>query len=691
MKNIPDISLKTQQELTQLRDQINENNHRYYLLDAPTIPDAEYDRLLRRLQQLEQQHPELITPDSPTQRVGAKPLSSFKQIKHQIPMLSLDNAFNFTELQAFNKRALDRLKTADQLVYACETKLDGVAVSVLYEDGLLIRAATRGDGSTGEDITQNVRTIRSIPLRLRGSNFPKVLEVRGEIVMPKAGFEKFNAEAKKQNQKLFVNPRNAAAGSLRQLDPAITAKRPLEMFCYGIGLFDGQVPQRHCTTLEALQQWGLNVVPERTVVQGIDQCKIFYDVILQKREQLPYEIDGVVIKVDQVELQQQLGFVSRAPRWAIAYKFPAQEELTKILAVEFQVGRTGTLTPVARLEPVFVGGVTLSNATLHNMDEIERKDIHVGDTVIVRRAGDVIPEVVAVVKERRESGADSPTQLKIKRIKLPTQCPICNSDVIRKDGEAAARCSGGLICPAQRKEGIKHFASRKALDIDGLGDKLIEQMVDAELINNVADLYHLTAEQLINLERMATKSADNIINALEKSKATTLARFLYALGIREVGQTTARSLAMHYGKLEKLIAATEDELQLISDVGPIVAAHIVSFFSQQKNRSVVDDLIKVGIHWPEIPTTSVSRLVSPDSPLAGKTFVLTGTLTTLSREQATEQLQQLGAKVSGSVSKKTAYVVAGEKAGSKLTKAQKLGVEILDEQGLLEILGGNNA
>lgn len=687
-------------EIAQLRKTINEHNYRYYIQDAPSIPDAEYDRLLRELQALEKVNPELITSDSPTQRVGiaplkdypslrvgAAPLKSFKQIPHKSPMLSLDNAFNYDEIAAFNKRIIDRLKKEKHIEkvllknieYACEPKLDGVAVNLIYKNGILISGATRGDGRVGEDITQNIRTIHSIPLRLRGSYFREILEVRGEVVMPKAAFKKFNEEAEKKGEKSFVNPRNAAAGSLRQLDSSITAKRPLKMFTYGVGIVDvvgEKLAVTHSNTLKILEEWGFKIVPEREVLNGIDACENFYEKLLAKRDQLDYEIDGLVIKVNNKKLQDHLHSTTRAPRWVIAYKFPAQEELTQLLDVDFQVGRTGALTPVARLEPVFVGGVTVSNATLHNMDEIERKDIRLGDTVIVRRAGDVIPEVVSPVLDRR------PTDAKL--IILPKKCPVCGSDVVRKEGEAAARCSGGLICPAQRKEAIKHFASRKAMDIDGLGAKLIENLVDLNLIQDVSHLYHLTTDQLAELERMGEKSAENIIKALEQSKETTFSRFLFALGIRDVGETTARTLALHFGNLEKLMQGTEDLLQTIDDVGPIVAAHIVSFFKQERNRAVIKRLIEAGMRWPEETITSPA-----EQPLAGKTFVLTGTLTRLTRDEASQKLRELGAKVTNSVSKKTDFVVAGEAAGSKLSKAEKLGVAVLNEREFLECIGYN--
>lgn len=660
-------------EVERLHAEINTHNYNYYVKDQPTIPDAEYDRLFRRLQELESAHPELIIPDSPTQRVGAAPLPAFEEVRHDVPMLSLGNAFTEEELHAFDKRIRDRLKTDDTIEYAVEPKLDGLAVSLLYEDGKLVRGATRGDGYTGENITQNIRTVKSVPLRLQG-DYPKVLEVRGEVFMSKAGFEKMNAEARERGAKVFANPRNAAAGSLRQLDSRITAARPLEVYCYSIGRIEGvEPPATQSEMLAALKRWGLRVNPESKVVQGVEGCWRYYQDIGRKRDRLPYEIDGVVYKVNSLELQERLGFVSRAPRWAIAHKFPAQEELTTLQAVEFQVGRTGALTPVARLQPVSVGGVTVSNATLHNMDEIERKDVRVGDTVIIRRAGDVIPEVVSVVPERRPKGA--------RKISLPKHCPVCGSDIVRAEGEAVARCTGGLYCPAQRKEAIKHFASRKALDIEGLGDKLVDQLVDQNHIRHVDDLFSLTQEQLSALERMGDKSAVNLIAALQKSKNTTLPRFIYALGIREVGEATAIALANHFGDLDKLMNADAEALQAVPDVGPVVAEHVATFFDQQHNREIVAKLVEAGIHWPRIKAASATA-----KPLSGKTYVLTGTLVGMTREEAKEKLQLLGAKVAGSVSKSTTAVIAGENPGSKLAKAESLGVPVLDETGLMKLL-----
>lgn len=662
-----------EQQIDALRVQINAHNHRYHVLDDPSVPDAEYDRLLRELRALEEANPGFVTSDSPTQRVGSTPSSAFRQIQHEMPMLSLDNAFTDADLLAFDERIKKRLKIEEDVAYVCEPKLDGIAVSLLYIDGRLSRAATRGDGTTGEDITANVRTIKSVPLKLNGDNTPARLEVRGEIYLSKKGFDQLNDQARARDEKAFVNPRNAAAGSLRQLDSRITAARPLAIYCYGVGVSEGFVSAAtHSDTLQQLKKLGLRVNPNISVAKNIEACQQYYRETLQRRAALDYEIDGTVYKVDRLDWQAKLGFVSRAPRWALAHKFPAQEELTRLLAVEFQVGRTGAITPVARLEPVFVGGVTVSNATLHNMDEIERLDVRVGDTVIVRRAGDVIPQIVQVVKDARPKGA--------KKIRVPKKCPVCHSAVERNADEAAYRCIGGLVCAAQRKRAIQHFASRKAMDIDGLGDKLVEQLVDAGLIKTVADLFALTHETLSGLERMGSKSADNLLAALEKSKATTLPRFLYSLGIREVGETTARSVAQHFGNLEEIVSATEEDLHAVDDVGPIVAMRIAHFFQSGENQKVVAELQAAGVHWPALERSA------PTSPLAGKTFVLTGALQTLTREDAKARLLEQGAKVAGSVSKKTDYVVAGDKAGSKLAKASELNIPLLSEQELIDLL-----
>lgn len=663
-------SIKSQIE--KLRQEIDEHNYRYHVLDQPVISDAEYDKLFKKLQELEKDYPDYITAESPTQRVGAEPRKEFRQVHHTLPMLSLENAFTDDEAYAFDKRIHQRLNVADDMVYVAEPKLDGLAVTLHYDHGKFIRAATRGDGDIGEDITENIRTIKMIPLHLRGNDFPSRIEIRGEVYMPIKGFEALNQRAKEKGEKVFVNPRNAAAGSVRILDPGITAERPLEIFCYGIGVIEGKIiPETQDEMLALLKKWGMRTNPEAKCLKGIEACLNYYKAMRNKRDQLPYEIDGVVYKVNSLSDQKHLGFVSRAPRWAIAHKFPSVEVETLLEKVEFNVGRTGALTPIARLKPVFVHGVTVSNATLHNMDEIRRKDIHVGDTVIVRRAGDVIPEIVGVVKSKQ-------AQRRIK-INMPKHCPICHSLVDQIEGEAVARCSAGLYCPAQRKEAIKHFASRRAMDIDGLGDKLIDQLVDLKIIESPADLYSLTLAILSDLERMAEKSGQNILAALEKSKKTTLNRFLYALGIREVGEATAKQLANHFGDLSPLFSVSEEDLQQISDIGPVVAKYIVSFFAEHHNKAVIQKLIKAGIHWDPIKK-------SDTLPLAGKTFVLTGSLTSLTREEAKEKLEQLGAKVAGSVSSKTDYVVVGADAGSKLEKAKQLGIKLLKEEEFMKVV-----
>ncbi len=670
-------STATRKKLESLRDQIRHHNFRYHALDDPEIPDAEYDRLMRELQRLEADHPELVSTDSPTQRVGDAPISAFGTVAHELPMLSLGNAFSEDELREFHRRVLDRLELDDNadLVYAAEPKLDGAAVSLLYENGVLVRGATRGDGTTGEDITHNVRTIEAIPLRLLGDGFPDRLEVRGEVFMPKAGFEAYNERARQAGEKTFVNPRNAAAGSLRQLDPKLTANRPLDMYAYSVGVSEGgTLPSCHSEILSQLQSWGIKVCPERRVVQGVEGCLDYYRNIGNGRDDLSYEIDGVVYKVDSLDMQNELGFVSRAPRWAIAHKFPAQEELTVVEDVEFQVGRTGAVTPVARLNPVFVGGVTVSNATLHNIDELHRKDVRVGDTVIVRRAGDVIPEVASVIVERRPKGA--------RRVQLPTKCPVCDSHVEREEGETVARCTGGLFCAAQRAEALKHFVSRRALDIEGFGAKLVEQLVDIDRLKTPADIFQLTVEELSQLDRMGEKSASKLIDSIQSSKSTTLARFLYALGIREVGEATAASVANHFGRLQNLIAATAEELQSVTDVGPVVASRIKSFFAEQHNLDVITRMQEYGVEWVESDPVELPS----DGALSGKTFVITGTLPTMTRDAAKELIQSAGGKVTGSVSSKTDYLVAGEKAGSKLIKAEKLEVMVLDETALKALI-----
>ena len=659
-------------ELTEL---LNYHNHRYYVLDDPEIPDVEYDMLLRELQDIESQYPELRQPDSPTQRVGAAPLDKFAEVKHAVPMLSLGNVFSEQELTDFDRRCREGLGV-DCVEYVAEPKLDGLAISIRYENGVLIRAATRGDGTTGEDVTANVKTIGAIPLRLQGDGIPSIIDVRGEIYISRDGFESLNKKQREKGEKTFANPRNAAAGSLRLLDSTITAQRPLTMYCYAVGqCSDGVLAATHSEVLEQLRTWGLRVSNEYRKVKGAKGCYQYYEQLLKRRDSLPYEIDGIVYKVNNLQQQQQLGFVSRAPRWAIAHKFPAQEKTTRLMAIDVQVGRTGALTPVARLEPVEVGGVVVTNATLHNQDEIERKDIRVGDTVIVRRAGDVIPEVVSVVMSKRKKG--------LRRFKFPTHCPECKSEVVRIEGEAKARCSGGLFCPAQRKESIKHFASRRAMDIEGLGDKLVEQLVDEGLVKTPADLYSLTHEQLASMERMGEKSAHNLMQSLEKSKSTTLSRFVFALGIREVGETTARNLANYFGSLEAIMAATEQQLEEVPDVGPVVAKHIATFDHQAHNREVIDQLRKAGVHW-EAPNVSEEK----EMPLAGKTIVLTGTLP-LPRSEVKEKLLQLGAKVSGSVSRKTSCVIAGAEAGSKLAKARELGIPVFDDTVLAKIMQGD--
>ncbi|GAA3914791.1 NAD-dependent DNA ligase LigA [Litoribacillus peritrichatus] len=661
-----------------LHQTLHKYNYQYYVLDDPTVPDSEYDALFHELKAIEVKHPELITPDSPTQRVGDKPLTAFQTVDHEMPMLSLDNVFNEEEMRAFDvrvKKVLDQPESAD-IEYACEPKLDGIAASLLYENGLLVRGATRGDGNRGEDITMNLRTVASIPLRLSGTGYPERLEVRGEVYMPKKGFEKLNQSALESGEKLFVNPRNAAAGSLRQLDPKLTAKRPLEFCCYSVGIVEGgSIPNSHFDVLNQLKEWGFLTNPEMARVDNVEQCIAYYQSLLNKRDTLPYEIDGIVFKVNDFDLQDQLGFVSRAPRWAIAHKFPAQEKITVLRDVEFQVGRTGAITPVGRLDPVFVGGVTVSNVTLHNMDEVERLGLMIGDSVIVRRAGDVIPQVVKVVEDRRPEDA--------KPVIMLTSCPVCDSEVERTEGEAVARCTGGLVCAAQRKEAFVHFASRKAMEIDGLGEKLINVLVDKGLVTRLGDLFRLEAKTLASLERMGEKSAEKLINALEQSKQTTFARFLYSLGIREVGEATAQNLAKAFGNLEALMSASVERLNEVEDIGPIVAEHIVCFFENESNREAITDLIAQGVRWESVEVKDPSEL-----PLAGTTYVLTGSLERVSRTEGKELLQSLGAKVAGSVSKKTSCVVAGPGAGSKLAKAEELGVEVIDEDAFIVLLSG---
>lgn len=662
------------EQIAQLSKQLQQYNHEYYVLDQPTVPDAEYDRVFKQLLQLEEAHPELKSNNSPTQKVGGQALDKFVQVAHEVPMLSLDNAMTEDEFVAFHKRVNDRLKTEQDLEFCCEPKLDGLAVSIIYENGQFVRAATRGDGAVGEDITENVRTIKSIPLALIGDNIPQRIEIRGEAFMLLDGFNAFNEQAKKNGTKPMVNPRNGAAGSLRQLDSKITASRPLSFYAYGIGVVsdDFTLADKHYDRLMQVKQLGLPVCPEITVATGIEGVLAFYQNISDKRDSLNYEIDGTVLKINDIATQQELGFVARAPRWAIAYKFPAQEELTKLNDVEFQVGRTGAITPVAKLEPVFVGGVTVSNATLHNAEEIERLEIKIGDTVVIRRAGDVIPQVVSVIKDRRPDTAQE--------IVFPAECPVCSSNVEKPEDEAVTRCTAGLYCSAQRKEAIKHFASRKALDVDGLGDKIVEQLVDEKLILSPADLFSLTQEQVAGLERMGPKSASNLINALLAAKQTTLPKFLYSLGIREVGEATAANLANHFLTLEAIQQADVEALIEVDDVGDIVAKHVKRFFAESHNQEVIEALLEQGVTWAAIEKRS-----EQEQPLAGLTYVLTGSMSAMGRSDAKNVLVGLGAKVAGSVSAKTNFLIAGEKAGSKLTKAQDLGVEVLNEEQMLEL------
>jgi len=664
------VNIKSQ--ITQLCEKLNHHNYRYYVLDNPEISDAEYDRLFRTLQKLEQAHPEWIHSDSPTQRVGSAPLSAFQQVTHAVPMLSLDNAFTHEELMAFDKRIHHYLKSDSPIEFVCEPKLDGLAISLTYENGDFITAATRGDGQVGEDVTENVRTIKSIPLKLLGDDYPARCDIRGEIFMPKKEFEAMNAEALKHGEKIFANPRNAAAGSLRQLDSKMTAQRPLRFYAYGLVILNGKDPiKKHSDTLEKLRALGFPVSHDIKTALGMIACEKYYEKIGKKRDDLPFEIDGVVYKVNSIELQNKLGFVSRAPRWAIAHKFPAEEKETTIEHIECQVGRTGAITPVARLKPVLVGGVMVSNATLHNFDELFRKDIRENDFVIIRRAGDVIPEVIEAIIAKRTAAA--------KKIKMPVACPVCGSAVEKLDDEAVLRCTAGLYCPAQLRESIKHFASRRAMDIDGLGDKIVDLLADNQLIKNVADLYHLNRDALIALPRMGEKSADHLLEAIKKSKSTTFARFLYALGIREVGEATAAVLSLEFKDINTLMKTDALRLQQVNDIGPVVATHIVAFFHEPHNQQLIQQLIKSGIHWPTV-------LQSTHLPLKNKTVVITGTLSTLSRDAAKEKLQALGATVSNSVSAKTYAVVVGESPGSKYDKARALGVTCLDEKGFLELL-----
>jgi DNA ligase (NAD+) len=664
---------KSAARAAELRDLLERYNYRYHALDDPEVPDAEYDKLMLELRALETQFPQLLVANSPTQRVGAAPISAFGAVKHRVAMLSLENAFSADEVRDFDRRIHERLAESGAIRYSAEPKLDGLAISARYEDGSFVQGATRGDGETGEDITQNLRTIKALPLNLRGANIPKVLEVRGEVFMPFAGFRRFNEEAAARGEKSFINPRNAAAGSLRQLDPRMTAARPLDLFIYGVGAIEGgELPPHHSETLKALRALGFKICPQSTVVESIEGCLDYYRDMGAARASLPYQIDGVVYKVDDLNLQRKLGFISRAPRWAIAHKFPAEEALTVVRGIEFQVGRTGALTPVARLEPAFVGGVTVSNATLHNMDELTRKDVRVGDTVVIRRAGDVIPEVARVVPERRQAGA----QL----VHLPSVCPVCGWPVVREEDQAVARCTGGRHCAAQRKGEIQHFASRRAMDIQGLGDKLVEQLVDTDWVKTPADLFSLEAARLATLERMGEKSAQKLAAAIESAKHTTLPRFLYALGIRDVGEATALALAQYFPEIADLRKAAEEEIQRVPDVGPVVAKQVAAYFRDADNTAAVDRLLASGITWPK------PAPIGAEASQRDKTFVLTGTLESMTREEAAEAIQQLGGKVSGSVSKKTDYVVAGAEAGSKLKKAEQLGIRILDEAAFLKLL-----
>ena len=671
------VPRKVQERAAELRAEIEKHNYRYYVLDDPEIGDAEYDRLFAELQALEREHPALAAPDSPTQRVGGAPLSGFAPVKHGAPMLSLNNAFSEDDVIAFDRRAREALG-ADEIEYAAEPKFDGLAISLRYDDGVFVQGATRGDGTTGEDVTANLRTVRSIPLRLRG-RVPDVLEVRGEVVMLKRDFEALNERQRAAGEKEYVNPRNSAAGALRQLDPRMTAARPLRFYGYGIGTAEQlRGAKTHAEVLDRLAEAGVPVSAERRVVRGVDGVLRFYAALQSRRAELPYEIDGVVYKVNRVEQQAKLGFVSRAPRFAIAHKFPAEEATTEVAGIEINVGRTGALTPVAKLKPVFVGGVTVTNATLHNEDEMRRKDVRIGDTVVVRRAGDVIPEIVRVVQEKRPGDA--------RVFEMPQRCPVCGSGVVRLPDEAVARCSGGLFCPAQRKQALLHFASRRAMDIEGLGEKLVDQLVDQGIVRTPADLYRLGVGALAELERMAEKSAQNVVEAIDRSRRTTLARFVYALGIRNVGEATAADLARHFGALDGLMDATEEQLQEVSDVGPIVAVSVRRFFSERHNREVIEQLRAGGVRWDEHPPQA-----KPAGRLAGKTFVLTGTLPKLSRDDAKALIESHGGKVAGSVSKKTDFVVAGDDPGSKLEKARGLGIAVLDEEGLMRLVEGANA
>ncbi len=665
------------EQINALREKIRRYDYQYYVLDNPSVPDAEYDRCFKSLQTLEGQYPQYLTSDSPTQRVGAAPATSLQPVAHHQPMLSLSNVFSSEELQAFIKRVSDKIGVDEtELLFTCEPKLDGLAVNLTYENGVLIHAATRGDGAVGENITNNIKTIAAVPLTLMTEQVPALIEVRGEVYMPKAGFEAFNEEARIRGEKTFANPRNAAAGSLRQLNPAITAKRPLAIYCYGVGVCEGfRLPDSHLQQLEVLRTMGFRVSSETTVGRGLEGCMAYYESMQARRDSLPFEIDGVVYKVDSMTLQHTLGYVSRSPRFACAHKFPASEEMTTLLAVDFQVGRTGALTPVARLQPVSVAGVTVSNATLHNMDEIARKDIRIGDVVIIRRAGDVIPEVVSVVAEKRPEHTEA--------INMPSTCPVCGAEVVREVDEAVARCTGGLFCKAQLKRMMWHFASRKAMAIDGLGSALIDQLIDVGLLNDVSDLYVLPHEALADLPRMGQKSAENLLAAIEHSKKTTFNRFLYALGIREIGEASARILASHFKDIDALRDATPLQLLELKDIGPVGAAYVEHFFAQRHNLDVIEKLIAYGVHWPVQERAPIDK----HHLFYDKTIVLTGTLVSMGRDEAKAKLLAVGARVTGSVSAKTDFVVAGSDAGSKFDKATELGVRILTEDEFIAMLG----
>ncbi|MFW0099662.1 MAG: NAD-dependent DNA ligase LigA [Coxiella endosymbiont of Haemaphysalis japonica] len=666
------VPIEIRQQVEQLRKKINEHDHRYYILSEPVIPDAVYDELFQKLKQLEEKYPQLIVPNSPTQRVGFEPLKTFKIVFHEIPMLSLDNVFDQEGMRAFDKRIRKRLKSDEPIEYICEPKMDGVALSLLYENGELVRASTRGDGFSGEDVTQNARTISTIPLRLRGQYFPRQVEIRGEVLMPRRGFKKFNREAEKKGEKVFANPRNAASGSLRQLDPRITAKRPLIFYGYLLGkVIGGGLPRKHSDLLVQFKKWGIPVISETMVVEDVEGCFGYYEALRKIRDTIPFDIDGVVVKVNSFSLQEKSGFISRAPRWAIAYKFAAKERTTVVNDIEFHVGRTGVVTPVARLKPVSIGGVTVKNATLHNFNELHRKDVRVGDTVIVRRSGDVIPEIVAPLLAKRPKNA--------KIVNIPTNCPVCQAEVMKLESETAARCMGGLYCHAQLRETIKHFVSRRAMDIEGLGDKWVTLFIKEKLIKDITSIYELNKASLLDLPRIRERSAGNVLTAIEKSKKTSLSRFLYALGIRGVGETMARTLAWHFNELEPLMEASNEELLTIKDIGPVMVENIRGFFQQKHNVGLINKLIRLGVHWPK-------EKIIMKSEITGKTFVLTGSLKTLTRDEAKEKIERLGGKASSNVSKNTDYLVAGKNPGDKYEKAKELDISIIDEKAFLEFM-----